>query len=194
VILLFRKTKIIKKGRIILTQLMINRSGKNIPVYSNDGMTSWGSQVGTVMANELFSYYGTYSEGNGVVSIGFYSPSGWRQGYIKSSQATSSFLTAAYAKKYGEDFGVGYAFKVLHRQSRIFSGGNVITAVQPGGWVISDGSSSGIDNAHPYRLSIKGYMHSGGKTYYPVTNGSCDTDIEIGKSMYNTVTIDAPWV
>nr|MDH3077255.1 hypothetical protein [Bacillus velezensis] len=107
--------------------------------------------------------------------------------------ATGSFLTKAYIAKYGTSAHGGIAFKVLHRQSRIFSGTNVITTVKPGGKIITDGySSSG--SSYPYRLSIKGYIHAGSTKYHKVTNGWCDTDLEIGKSMYNTVTIDGKWV
>ncbi|PLR78000.1 hypothetical protein CU633_07795 [Bacillus sp. V3-13] len=116
-------------------------------------LLSWGYQVGSVYANELFSYYGHFSEGNGAVSIGFYSPNGWRQGYVKPEHATSAFLRHAYSPQYGSPFLSDYAFKVLHRQSRIFSGDAVITAVQPGGWVISDGYSEG-GSTYPYNVPI----------------------------------------
>lgn len=173
--------------------ICINKKGSSVPVYSNYGLTTWGSKVGTVNSNELFVFYGTFTEANGAVSIGFYSPSGWRQGYVKPSAATGAFLTKAYIAKYGTSAHGGIAFKVLHRQSRIFSGTNVITTVKPGGKIITDGySSSG--SSYPYRLSIKGYIHAGSTKYHKVTNGWCDTDLEIGKSMYNTVTIDGKWV
>jgi len=171
-----------------MRKFRINRSGKGVPVYLDE---AGKTRLGTITANELFVDAGP-NEG-GQTGVFFYSPSGWKHGYVRTRP--SGFQTTAYSasKAYGTHT-AGYKFKVLHRQSRIFSGpSSVVAAVQPGGYIITDGKSDGgSDKA--YRLSIKGFIHSGTTKYVPVANGWCDTDMETGKTMYNTVTIDGLWV
>ncbi len=38
--------------------ICINKKGSSVPVYSNYGLTTWGSKVGTVNSNELFVFMG----------------------------------------------------------------------------------------------------------------------------------------
>ncbi|GIN91597.1 hypothetical protein J6TS1_15570 [Siminovitchia terrae] len=171
------------------TRICINKSGKTVTVPNAFG----GAAVGKIGPNELFVLLG----GNdGRREVAFYkSGKGWvDHGQFLAGQEPSGFFTMAYQQKYryGAD-SRGHKFKILHRQCRIFSGENVVATVKPGGYVVSDGASHG-GSKHPYRLSIKGYYHSGSAKYVAVTNGWCDTDIEVGKCMYNTVTTDGKWV
>lgn len=171
--------------------IFINRSGKSIPVYEEAFVKS--KQIGTIMPNEL--YVETGITGGGSRPIALYTPNGWKLGYTGETYIMpSNSMVEAYSasKAYGK-ITQGYKFKVLHRQSRIFSGENVVASVQPGGYIVTDGNSSG-GQKKPYRLSIKGYIHAGSSKFVPVTNAWCDTDLEIGKTMYNTVTIDGLWV
>jgi len=164
----------------------INLGSKGYPVYSDVALTK---RIGTIAPRELYVYRGS----DMVIAVSFYSPTGWEKiGYIASQPVSAAAYKPEY--KYGQYVG-DYAFKVAHRQTRIFSGKNVVAAVQPGGYIITDGHS-GAGSEHPDRLSIKGYIPAGGSINKPryVTDGWCDTDINIGKSMYNTITIDGLWV
>lgn len=172
-----------------MPKICINKSGKTIPIYKNLDLKN-KVKIGHIGNLELFTLLGFT---DGFYSIGFYSPTGWRLGYTWGN-IPSNFTIGAYGPtyRYGKHT-AGHKFKILHRQSRIFSGENVVAAVKPGGYIITDGQSSG-GTKRPYRLSIKGYIHSGSSKYIAVKNGWCDTDIEIGKCMYNTVTVDGLWV
>ncbi|MGN8842550.1 hypothetical protein ACTNDN_06970 [Niallia sp. HCP3S3_B10] len=172
-------------------KIFINRSGKSIPIYQEAFVKS--KQIGTIMPNEL--YVETGQTGGGSRPISLYTPNGWKNGYTDEEYVMpSNSMVKAYASSYAYGkISQGYKFKVLHRQSRIFSGENVVAAVQPGGYIVTDGESSGGEKKF-YRLSIKGYIHANSSKFVPVTNGWCDTDLEIGKTMYNTVTIDGLWV
>ncbi|WP_163537387.1 hypothetical protein [Gracilibacillus sp. YIM 98692] len=174
-------------------EININKSGRSIPVYERNGEYdgNYGNQIGTIYNNELFILVGY----NDALFIEFYSPTGYRWGCIRTQDVYNSLTTPAYQGQYSYGWlrDSGYQFKVLHRQSRIFDDENQITAVQPGGYIYTDGQSEG-GSSHPYRLSINGYQHEGSDTVHLLTNGWCDVDIEIGYTMYNTVTIDGNWV
>lgn len=178
-----------------MPRIYINLSGKNVPVYSDFAGSGATTQVGTILNREMYTVLG-YSSSYSATSVAFYSPTGWRQGYIFDSAITdsASFNSVAFSPKYAYTYyGTQQVFEVKHRQSRIFSGTNVVHAVQPGGKILTDGESTGGET-HPYRLSIIGYQDSGSSETHFVTNGWCDTDMEIGHDMYNTCTIDGLWV
>lgn len=174
--------------------IQINLSGQNIPIY-DDAYVSNPKQIATILNRELWVFNG-YDGESGSSSVSVFGPNGkFVNGYLRDWQnPPSSFYSDAFAGKYAYGtYGTGYKFKVAHRQSRIFSGTSVIHAVQPGGYIVTDGYSSG-GLTYNYRLSIKGYFDAGSSAYHAVSNGWCDTDIEIGYDMYNTVTIDGLWV
>jgi hypothetical protein len=165
--------------------ILINKSGISVPVYGD--INRGGGQVGAIYNNELFTYIGQDESGDNS-AIYFYSPSGWRHGYIW--QNYSAFNNRAFAPVYGDPVAGDYAFPV-RRRCRIFSGENVITAIYPGGYIWTDGFSV-AGSSHPYRLSIVGYSKDK-VTWNTVVNGWCDTDLEIGYSMATTTTVDGKW-
>lgn len=183
-----------KKGEKNMRIISINLSGQSIPVY-NDAYTSNPTQIATILNRELWVENG-YDGESGSTSVSLWGPGNkFVNGYLRAWQSPpASAYERAYAGKYAYGtYGSGYKFKVAHRQSRIFSGTNVIHAVQPGGYIVTDGYSNGGQDFN-YRLSILGYFDNGSTAYHPVSNGWCDTDIEIGCDMYNTATIDGNWV
>lgn len=174
--------------------LRINKSAYTMPVYSDYGMPSWGTKVGDIYVGELYTEQGFFSEGNSAMSISFYSPNGWKGGYIKYEHwSRSGAANKAFSSSY--DLGTqadGYEFKVKLRQCRIFSGENHVATIYPGDFIVTDGySSSG--SKYPYRLSIKGYRKAGSAFTTSVTNGWCDTDIELGYSMHTECTLEGTW-
>ncbi|CAM4114358.1 hypothetical protein [Lederbergia lenta] len=178
-----------------MATIRINLSGKGIKVYDGRSIPpNVGAQIGTITNRELYTWIECNPNAQGYCLVKLYTPSGWKEGWAKGSDlsATNANLLA-YRQSYGQLTGFGIRFKVLHRQSRIFTGKTKQTAVQAGGFVYTDGkSTAGSD--FPERLSIKAYQHSGSSSVVPVVNGWCDTDIDLGHSMYNTVTIDGNWV
>lgn len=188
--------------------LCINKDGRTIPVFST-GEQAWNAalygsttgKIGDIYPNELFVDTGEgYHPEGGDARIGFYSPSGWRYGYVKAKiYSWSNFFKPAYSGGYsygwtsvGYDAAQGYRFNV-RRKCRIFSGTTEIDNLYAGDFIITDGSSDG-GYSYPYRLSIVGYQKaSGASSGRRVTDGWCDTDIEIGYSMYNEVTTYGKW-
>ncbi|HJV16808.1 MAG TPA: hypothetical protein VJ546_05390, partial [Bacillales bacterium] len=173
--------------------IKINLSGQNVPVY-DDAYVANPKQIATILNREIWVENG-YDGESGSTSVSVFGPNRkFVSGYLRDWQnPPASFYENAHAGKYSYDYNNGYRFKVAHRQSRIFSGTNVIHAVQPGGYIVTDGYSEG-GLTYNYRLSILGYFDANSSTYHAVTNGFCDTDIEIGYDMYNTATIDGLWV
>ena len=154
-----------------MSALCMNRSHYNVPVYGTfDGAVNGYGKVGTIMEWELFTLIG----GEGIQRIWFYSPSGWRDGYVKGDTYDRLFSLAFEPSYYG------LMFKI-RRQCRVFNHTTVIAYLYPGDYVLPSINSVGGEQ-YPYRLKIDSYYKSG--NHYSGTDLWCDTDIEIGYSMY----------
>ncbi|WP_054860772.1 hypothetical protein [Gracilibacillus sp. JCM 18860] len=174
--------------------IKINTYGSNIPVWDKDAPSSQRKRIGTLYPKELFNLL--YFEGGDkyvkAYRIHFYSPSGPRFGTIYLNPEQGSVLNA-YSSTFGGDevYDLGITFNV-RRQCRVFKGTSVVRYLYAGDKVVCSNSNSQGGETHPYRLRITGYIKNG--TYYSSVrqHGTshlwCDTDYEIGYSMYNQAT------
>lgn len=165
-------------------QICINGSGRQIPVYDpNDS----SKRVGTLYPWELFTRTGLHE-------IFFLSPEGRRYGEIDLYPGS---VVPAYQEQFS--FGShksgtveGVKFRV-RRRCRIFTGETVWDYIYPGEEVVVHPENSFGGYEHPYRLKIEGWISESGATH-SIADSWCDTDYEIGYSMYHEVTTYGNWV
>ncbi|MGG3737251.1 hypothetical protein [Aeribacillus pallidus] len=154
------------------------------------------SYLGTIYTNELFVQVDDYGS---VWKVGIRSDNAkFEYGYIPIVSGQNfdyaygslyDYGYHTYKDNYQQKYVSGYKF-LIRRKCRIFNGTTEVTSIYPGDFVVTDGNSNG-GVSHPYRLSIKGYQKNG--IFYALSNGWCDTDIEIGYSMANEATTYGQW-
>lgn len=180
-----------------MSSLCWNKLGYGVPVYATwDGAMGGYGQIGTIMPWELYAYTG--GEGS-ILTCYLYTPSGWKWGYLPAWDWWTGDYDPLFAMPFISDYSLtkwcnthntnhNLAFNV-RRQCRIFKNTTIVNYIYPGDCIFTDGKSDG-GATHPYRLSITGYIKNG--IHYSDSNLWCDTDIEIGYSMYSNTTIYSP--
>lgn len=178
--------------------ICINKTGSSIYVYSQDD----NGHVGDIYPNELFTYR-FYDANEMMHYIFFYSGifGRWVTGRIPWNWShEGGGIPEAYADPYSYGWKTvlcsngynetGFEFRV-RRQCRIFSNTSQINTIYAGDAVLCADGSSRAGDTYSYRLRIIAYRKSG--TWHYVSDGWCDTDLEIGYSMASSATTYGAW-
>lgn len=176
----------------------INKAGASVPVYGADNVL----QIGALVIDELFIHVGTAAHDATKSEILFYSPSGWKTGYIaKTFETQAGGLVPAYSEKFSfgeqvvtvENGGSqvkGHVFNV-RGACRIFYGAQEKYKLAAGDAVLVVDGFSTTGDTYNTRLRIFAYRQSG--KWYHIGDGYCDTDLEIGFTSKNKVTVYGQW-
>lgn len=170
-------------------QIYINDNQEKFPIWDS---TDAKQLLGYLYPKELFVDTYGYS-GTKTPHYAYTSAKGWTKCWIPTGEygALLAFGTQFdYGYSACGETVQGYVFKV-RSACRVFEGTTFITRLYAGDIVYTDGKShAGL--SYPYRLSIKGYKKSNGECKW-LKNGFCDTDMEIGRTMYNETCVYGAW-
>ncbi|MDC3413933.1 hypothetical protein [Terrihalobacillus insolitus] len=171
--------------------LLINPySQVRFPIWENaDYNDPNNDQLGEIYYKELWTSINSCYYGCDTPDWAFSAARGWTKCYVPTGEWGADL---AYGEKYAQ-WSINSSRHVFYvrRKCRVFKGTTEMFSLYAGDAICTDGKSvAGL--THPDRLNINGWRRNGVWTQ-TTSDYWCDTDINIGYSMYNEATVYGKW-